>query len=79
GLEVRAGIHTGEVERRDDDIAGIAVHIAARVSDLAEPDEVLVSGAVPPLVAGAGIAFEDRGTHQLKGIEGDWHVLRVAT
>ncbi|MDQ3962381.1 MAG: adenylate/guanylate cyclase domain-containing protein [Actinomycetota bacterium] len=79
GLDLRAGIHTGEVERRGDDIAGIAVHIAARVSDLAGPSEVLVSGAVPPLVAGAGIAFEDRGTHQLKGIEGEWHVLRVAS
>lgn len=79
GLDLRAGIHTGEVERRGDDIAGIAVHIAARVLDLAEPSEVLVSGAVPPLVAGAGITFEDRGTHRLKGIEGDWHVLRVAS
>lgn len=79
GLDLRAGIHTGEVERRGDDIAGIAVHIAARVLDLAGPSEVLVSGAVPPLVAGAGITFEDRGTHRLKGIEGDWHVLRVAS
>lgn len=79
GLDLRAGIHTGEVEKRGDDIAGIAVHIAARVSDLAGPSEVLVSGAVPPLVAGAGITFEDRGTHQLKGIEGEWHVLRVAS
>ncbi len=79
GLELRTGVHTGEVERRGDDIAGIAVHIAARVSALAGPNEVLVSGAVPPLVAGAGIQFEDRGTHQLKGIDGNWHVLRVVT
>jgi pimeloyl-ACP methyl ester carboxylesterase len=77
GLEVRAGIHTGEVERHGDDLVGIAVHIAARVSALAKSSEVLVSGAVPPLVAGAGIDFEDGGTHSLRGIEGEWHVLRV--
>ena len=79
GLEIRGGIHTGEVERREHDIAGIAVHIAARVSDLAGPSEVFVSGAVPSLVAGAGIQFEDRGTHHLKGIEGEWHVLQVVS
>lgn len=77
GLGLRTGVHTGEVERHGEDLVGIAVHIAARVSDLAEPSEVLVSSSVPPLVAGSGIDFEDRGVHQLKGIEGDWHVLRV--
>lgn len=79
GLDVRSGVHTGEVEVRRDDVVGIAMHIAARVADLAGPGEVLVSGAVPPLVAGAGIFFEDRGTHELRGITGEWHVLAAAT
>lgn len=77
GCEVRSGIHTGEVELHSDDIFGIAVHIAARVADLAGPSDVFVSGAVPPLVAGAGITFDDQGEHQLRGIEGEWRVLRA--
>lgn len=77
GLEVRAGVHTGEIELRGDDIAGMAVHIGARVAALAGPGEVLVSGAVPPLVAGSGLAFTDRGTHQLKGVPGEWTILVV--
>src|SRR5579864_3652916 len=66
GLEVRAGIHTGECERRGDDLSGIAVHIGARVADCARPGEVLVSGTVKDLVFGSGIEFEDRGARSLK-------------
>jgi class 3 adenylate cyclase len=75
GLEIRAGVHTGEVELLDGDIGGIAVHIAARVSALAAPGEVLVSRTVKDLVAGSGISFLDRGTHTLKGITEDWQLL----
>lgn len=74
GPVIRAGLHTGEVERRGDDVAGIAVHIAARVMALANANEVLVSAAVPPLVLGSGIEFADRGEHELKGVPGKWHV-----
>jgi class 3 adenylate cyclase len=76
-LDVRAGIHTGELEIRGDDVAGLAVHIGARVSALAGPGEVVVSGAVPPLVAGAGFHFSDRGEHELKGVPGKWRILAV--
>ena len=72
GLEVRSGLHTGEVTRRGDDVAGIAVHIGARVSSLAEPGEVLVTRTVRDLVAGSGISFEDRGEHELKGVPDRW-------
>ena len=75
GLDVRAGVHTGEVERIGDDIAGIAVHIGARISALAGPGEVLVSGTVRDLVAGSGLEFADRGTHQLRGIPEEWRVF----
>ena len=78
GLQVRAGVHTGECEVRDDDLAGIALHIAARVSALAEPDEVLVSSTVRDLVAGSGIRFVSRGEHVLKGIDEPWRVFSVA-
>jgi class 3 adenylate cyclase len=77
GVEVRAGIHTGEVERRDKDIGGVAVHIAARVQATALPNEVIVSRTVSDLVAGSGIAFSDRGEHRLKGIPGEWRLLAV--
>jgi class 3 adenylate cyclase len=77
GLSVRAGVHTGEVERRGDDISGMGVHIGARVAALAVGDEVLVSYAVPPLVAGSGIEFEDRGEHELKGVPGHWRLYVV--
>jgi class 3 adenylate cyclase len=77
GVQVRAGLHTGEVETRGDDVAGVAVHIGARVAALSEPGEVLVSGAVPPLVAGSGIAFEDRGERELKGVPGTWRLYSV--
>ena len=72
GLEVRSGLHAGEVTKRGDDVAGIAVHIGARVSDLAAPDEVLVTRTVRDLVAGSGIAFEERGEHELKGVPDRW-------
>jgi class 3 adenylate cyclase len=68
GIEIRAGLHTGEIELRGDDIGGIGVHIAARVTDCADRGELLVSAAVPLLVAGSGIAFDDRGEHDLKGV-----------
>lgn len=68
GLPIRAGVHTGEVEERGEDISGIAVHIAARVMAAAPPGTVLVSGAVPSLVAGSGLCFDDHGTHELKGV-----------
>jgi class 3 adenylate cyclase/alpha-beta hydrolase superfamily lysophospholipase len=77
GVEIRAGLHTGEVEIRGADIAGIAVHIAARVLDSATGGELLVSPAVPMLVAGAGFEFEDRGHHELKGVEGTWQLFAV--
>jgi class 3 adenylate cyclase/alpha-beta hydrolase superfamily lysophospholipase len=80
GLEIRAGLHTGEVEIRGTDIAGIAVHIAARVLEAAGPGELLVSAAVPMLVAGAGFEFDDRGSnHELKGIDGAWQLFAVRT
>ncbi len=77
GLEVRAGVHTGEVEMRGNDVSGMAVHIGARVSALAGAGEVLVSGSVPPLVAGSGITFADRGEQQLKGVPGMWKLFAV--
>jgi class 3 adenylate cyclase len=77
GVETRAGLHTGEIEVMGDDIAGIAVHIAARVMGQADAAEVLVSATVPPLVAGSGIAFADRGEHELKGVPGTWRLFAV--
>jgi len=76
-IDIRVGSHTGEIEIRGDDVAGLAVHIGARVSALADPGEVVVSGAVPPLVAGVGFQFTDRGEHELKGIPGTWRILAV--
>ena len=78
GLELRAGLHTGECELHDDKVAGIAVSIGARVAGLAEPGEVLVSSTVKDLVAGSGIEFQDRGEHELKGVPGAWKVFAVA-
>jgi class 3 adenylate cyclase len=78
GLDVRAGLHTGECELVDGKIAGIAVHTGARVASQAHPGEVLVSGTVKDLVAGSGIQFEERGVHDLKGIPGEWHLFAVA-
>jgi class 3 adenylate cyclase len=79
GLEVRAGVHTGEVELMGDDLGGIAVHTGARVAAEAGPGEVLVSSTVRDLVAGSGIAFEDRGVHALKGVPGEWRLFAVAS
>ncbi len=79
GIQVRAGLHTGECEVRGDDIGGIGVHIGARVSALAGPNEVLVSSTLRDLVIGSGLEFEDRGTHELKGVPGEWHTFAVAS
>jgi class 3 adenylate cyclase len=79
GIEVRAGLHTGECEIRGDDIGGIAVHIGARVSALAGPNEVLVSSTLRDLVIGSGLDFEEHGAHQLKGAPGEWRLLAVAS
>jgi class 3 adenylate cyclase len=76
-LAIRAGIHTGEVELMDSKVGGIAVHIAARVMTAAGPGEVVVSSTVKDLVAGSGIAFEDRGLQTLKGVPGEWHLFAV--
>ena len=78
GLAIRAGLHTGEIERRPAEIGGIAVHLASRVLSLARQGEILVSGTVADLVIGADITFEDRGTEILKGIPGNWRILSVA-
>jgi class 3 adenylate cyclase len=78
GLEVRIGLHTGEVEMIGDDVGGIAVHIAARVGALAGAGEVLVSSTVKDLVAGSGIRFVDRGAKQLKGIADEWRLFAAA-
>lgn len=77
GLEIRAGLHTGECEIIGGKVGGIAVHTAARVAARAAPGEVLVSGTVRDLIAGSGIEFEDRGVHALKGIPGEWALLAV--
>jgi len=77
GVEVRAGIHTGEVELLGDDVAGLAVNIGARVGSLADGGEVLVSSTVRELVVGSGIEFVDRGSHELKGAPGEWRVFAV--
>ena len=77
GIGIRAGVHTGEVERRGEDIAGLAVHVAARVQAVAAPGEILVTRTVADLAAGAGITFADGGLHRLKGIDGETQLFRV--
>jgi class 3 adenylate cyclase/pimeloyl-ACP methyl ester carboxylesterase len=79
GIQVRAGLHTGECEVRGDDIGGIAVHIGARVGALAGPNDVLVSSTLRDLVIGSGLEFEDRGAHELKGVPGEWRLFEVAS
>jgi class 3 adenylate cyclase len=79
GLEVRAGLHTGECELIEGKVAGIAVHTGARVASHAEPGEVLVSSTVKDLVAGSGLSFEDRGVRYLKGIPGEWKLFAVSS
>jgi class 3 adenylate cyclase len=78
GLEVRAGVHTGECELHDGKIAGIAVSMGARVAASASAGEVRVSSTVKDLVAGSGLEFEDRGTHELKGVPGEWRLYAVS-
>jgi class 3 adenylate cyclase len=77
GLEIRSGLHTGECDVRGEDLSGIAVHIGARIGAKAGPGEILVSGSIPPLVAGSGIGFIDLGLHELKGVPGTWPVFEV--
>jgi class 3 adenylate cyclase len=78
GLDIRVGLHTGEVETIDDKVTGIAVMIGARIGAQAQPSEVLVSSTVKDLTAGSGLLFEDRGEHELKGVPGEWHLYAVA-
>ena len=78
GLDIRAGLHTGEVEVMGDDVGGIAVHIGARVGARAQAGEVLVSGTVKDLVVGSGFEFAERGIHELKGVPGEWRLFAVA-
>jgi hypothetical protein len=75
---VRAGVHTGELERSGRDFTGLSVHIGARVGALAMANEVLVSRSVHDLVAGSGLTFVERGEHTLKGVPGSWHLYRLA-
>jgi class 3 adenylate cyclase len=79
GIEVRAGLHTGECEVRGDDIGGIGVHIGARVSAMAGPNDVLVSSTLRDLVIGSGLEFEERGSYELKGVPGEWRLFAVAS
>jgi class 3 adenylate cyclase len=79
GLEVRAGLHTGECELAGDDVRGMAVNIGARIGALAEPSEVLVSGTVKDLVVGADLEFADRGEHELKGVPGTWRLFAASS
>ncbi len=78
GIEIRAGLHTGECDITDGKVAGITVVIGSRIASLAAPSEVLVSRTVRDLVAGSGLAFEDRGEHDLKGVPGEWRLYAVA-
>jgi class 3 adenylate cyclase len=77
GIEIRAGLHTGEIQRQGDDVLGLGVHIAARVQAAAEPGEVLASRTVKDLVAGSGVRFTDKGTHRLKGVPEEWQLFGV--
>lgn len=77
GLQLRAGVHTGECELREDDVAGIAVHIAARVMHEAQPGEVLASSTVKELVVGSGLRFADRGPHALRGVQDEWRLFAL--
>ena len=78
GVDIRTGVHTGEVELRDDDIGGLAVHVAARIEALASPGEILASRTVKDLTAGSGLGFSERGTHHLKGIPDEWQLYAVS-
>ena len=78
GIEVRAGVHTGECEVRNGDLAGMAVHIGARVGACAESGEVLVSSTVKDLVVGSDLRFEERGSRELRGVPGEWRLFALA-
>ncbi|MGZ8717904.1 MAG: adenylate/guanylate cyclase domain-containing protein, partial [Aeromicrobium sp.] len=78
GIEIRAGLHTGEIELAETGVEGLAVHLGARISALAQAGEVLVSSTVKDLVVGSGIEFIERGTHTLKGVPDEWHVHLVS-
>jgi class 3 adenylate cyclase len=77
GLDIRAGLHTGEIELSGENVSGMGVHIGARISALAGPGEVLASSTVKDLVTGSGIKFEDRGSHELKGVPDEWRIYAV--
>jgi class 3 adenylate cyclase len=79
GIEIRAGLHTGEIEVRGPDVAGIAVHIASRISAFAQPSEILTSRTVVDLTSGSGITYDPRGDHALKGVPGSWQLSAVQT
>jgi class 3 adenylate cyclase len=79
GLDVRAGVHTGEIEQTNGRVAGIAVHIGARIAEAAGPGEVLVSGTVKDIVAGSGIVFAERGERELAGVPGAWRLFAVSS
>jgi class 3 adenylate cyclase len=76
-IRIRAGVHTGECEQRGDDLSGMGVHIGARVAAMAGAGEVLVTRTVRDLSAGSDLTFEDRGSHQLKGLPDEWQIFRV--
>ena len=77
GIDVRAGVHTGECEVIDNKMGGLAVNIGSRICALARPSEVLASQTIKDLVAGAGLRFEERGAHELKGIPGEWRLFTL--
>jgi class 3 adenylate cyclase len=79
GIDVRAGVHTGEIELRGADVGGIGVHIGARIAAVAQPGEILISRTVKDLITGSGTALLDRGSHTLKGVPEEWHVYAVET
>ena len=79
GIQVRAGLHTGDVERTEADVLGIAVHLAARIMDTASAGSVVISRTVKDLVAGSGIEFDNAGEHSLQGIDENWQLFKVRT
>ena len=77
GLQIYTGLHTGEIELRDLDIGGVAVHLASRIMTAAKPGEIVCSRTVKDLVVGSGIEFDDRGTHALKGVPDEWQLYAI--
>jgi class 3 adenylate cyclase len=78
-IQIRAGVHVGEIETVGDDVTGVTVNVAARVASMAGPSEILVSSTVKDLTPGSGLVFKDRGEHELKGVPGSWHLYSVVT